>query len=177
MITKLLVRIKCPSWKVRRCSHAVQYIALFGVQSRWTKVIALSQGRFLLSENCFYQSSMVLEVSCSSTEAVKWPSNHTKFVKNVFIIIFSHQEGLSWQLHSFPFPVITFSFCAVFSQLVTLYRYASCPDHSTITQPHAWWSPVYYAVWHYQLPQYQYTFWFNINVIFLDTKRTSLMIQ
>ena len=117
MITKLLVRIKCPSWKVRRCSHAVQYIALFGVQSRWTKVIALSQGRFLLSENCFYQSSMVLEVSCSSTEAVKWPSNHTKFVKNVFIIIFSHQEGLSWQLHSFPFPVITFSFCAIFLSL------------------------------------------------------------
>ena len=92
------------------------YSSVWGHKAGEPKSLLCHKADFIV-RNCFYQGSMVLEVSCSSTEAVKWPSNHTKFVKNVFTIIFSHQEGLSWQLHAFHLPVTAFSFCAIFLSL------------------------------------------------------------
>jgi len=103
MITKLLVRIKCPSWKVRRCSHAVQYIALFGGTKQVNQSHCSVTRQIFVVRKLFLPRQYGARSSCSSTEAVKWPSNHTKFVKVFFHYHFQSSGRALMAASHFPF--------------------------------------------------------------------------
>ena len=56
MWKSLTSRQSCPSWKVRRCSHAVQYIALFGGTKQVNQSHCSVTRQILLSEIVFTEA-------------------------------------------------------------------------------------------------------------------------